>query len=70
VVRSKPAEVDYEFVRIGPDWKFDLAATFPLANAAFSQSAGEGGMTDDEFVFEMIELTTGQPVDASIYERP
>ncbi len=70
MVRSKPTEVDYEFVRVGPDWKFDLAATFPLANAAFSQSAREGGMTDDEFVFEMIELTTGEPVDASIYERP
>lgn len=70
VVRSKPADVDYEFVRVGPDWKFDLAATFPLANAAFSQSAREGGITDDEFVFEMIELTTGEPVDASIYNRP
>jgi hypothetical protein len=70
VVQSRPSDVDYEFVRVGQDWKFDLAATIPLANATFMQTARESGLTEDEFVFELIELTTGTPVDASIYDRP
>lgn len=70
VVRSRPAGVDYEFVKIGQDWKFDLVATFPIIDATLSQSARESGLSDDEFVFELIEATTGEPVDASIYDRP
>jgi hypothetical protein len=70
VVQSRPSDVDYEFVRVGQDWKFDLAATIPLANSTFMQTARESGLTEDEFVFELIELTTGTPVDASIYDRP
>jgi hypothetical protein len=66
----QPSDVDFEFVRVGEDWKFDLAATMPHANAAFSEMARESGLTEDEFVFEMIEILSGERVDASIYNRP
>lgn len=70
VAQSQPTDVDFEFVRVGDDWKFDLAATMPIANATFAELAREEGLTEDEFVFEMIEILSGERVDASIYDRP
>lgn len=70
LVDDEPTGVDWEFVRGEPGWTFDLAAGFPLINETLSQVAAEGGMTEDEFIFEAIELVTGRPVDASVYEQP
>jgi hypothetical protein len=70
VTGSQRSPVDFEFVRVGQDWKFDLAATMPHANAEFSKMARESGQTEDEFIFEMLEILSGERVDASIYNRP
>jgi hypothetical protein len=70
VVDSVPSGVDWEFVRAGSDWTFDLAAGFPLINDTLSQVAAENGMSDDEFIFEAATMVTGLPVDASIFNRP
>lgn len=70
LVGSQPAGADWEFVKAGSDWTFDLAAGFPLANEALAATAADAGMTDDEFIFEAVHMVTGLPVDASIYERP
>lgn len=70
LVDSVPSGVDWEFVRAEPGWTFDLAAGFPLINDTLSQVASEAGMTDDEFIFEAVTMVTGEPVDASIYDKP
>lgn len=70
LVDGEPSGVDWEFVRVGPQWTFDLAAGFPLINDTLSQIAAESGMTDDEFVFDAVSMVTGRPVDASVYEKP
>jgi hypothetical protein len=62
--------VDWEFVRDGSEWTFDLAAGFPLINEALTQVADENGMTEDEFIFAAVEMVTGTPVDVSVYEAP
>lgn len=69
LVDAVPSGVDWEFVRAG-DWKFDLAAGFPLINDTLSQVAAENGMTEDEFIFEAVTMVTGEPVDASVFEAP
>lgn len=70
LVGGEPTGVDWEFVRDGAGWTFDLAAGFPLINEALTQVAAENGLTEDEFIFEAIEMVTGTPVDASVYEAP
>ena len=70
LVDGEPAGVDWEFVRDGSDWTFDLAAGFPLINEALTQVAAENEMTEDEFIFAAIEMVTGTPVDVSVYEAP
>jgi hypothetical protein len=70
LVDAVPSGVDWEFVRTGSDWTFDLAAGFPLINDTLSQVAAENGMTDDEFIFEAVTMVTGEPVDASIFNEP
>lgn len=70
LVDGEPSGVDWEFVRVGSEWTFDLAAGFPLINDTLSQIAAESGMTDDEFVFDAVSMVTGLPVDASVYDRP
>jgi hypothetical protein len=42
----------------------------PHANAAFSEMARESGLTEGDFVFEMIEIVSAERVDASVYNRP
>jgi hypothetical protein len=70
LVNSVPSGVDWEFVRAGSNWTFDLAAGFPLINQTLSQVASESGMTDDEFIFEAVSMVTGKPVDASVFNAP
>lgn len=70
LVRNEPTGVDWEFVRGPSGWTFDLAAGFPLINEALTQVAAENGMTEDEFIFQAIEMVTGTPVDASVYDAP
>lgn len=70
LVDGEPTGVDWEFVRDGSDWTFDLAAGFPLINEALTQVADENGMTEDEFIFAAVEMVTGTPVDVSVYEAP
>ena len=67
---SEPSGVEWEFVRVGPDWTFDLVAGFPLINNTLAQTAAESGMTEDEFVFEAVSLVTGLPVDATVFSAP
>lgn len=70
LVDGEPTGVDWEFVRGGSGWTFDLAAGFPLINEALTQVAAENEMSEDEFIFTAIEMVTGTPVDASVYEQP
>ncbi|MDO3401040.1 MULTISPECIES: hypothetical protein [Mycobacteriaceae] len=70
LVDGEPAGADWEFVRTDAGWTFDLAAGFPLINEALTQVAADGDMTEDEFIFSVVELVTGTPVDASVWEVP
>lgn len=70
LVDGEPAGADWEFVRTDSGWTFDLAAGFPLINEALTQVAADGDMTEDEFIFSVVEMVTGTPVDASVWETP
>ena len=67
---SEPTGVDWEFVRVGPGWTFDLAAGFPLINDTLSQAAAESDLSEDEFVFDAVSMVTGLPVDATVFAAP
>lgn len=69
-VEGEPVGVDWEFVRAGSGWTFDLAAGFPLINEALTQVAADNEMTEDEFIFMAVEMVTGTPVDISVYDAP
>ncbi|MGU3502756.1 hypothetical protein ACLBYA_28490 [Mycobacterium sp. C31M] len=70
LVQGEPAGTDWEFARTSSGWTFDLAAGFPLVNEALQQVAVDGDMTEDEFIFTAVEMVTGSPVDASVWEAP
>lgn len=70
LVQGEPAGADWEFVRTDGGWTFDLAAGFPLVNEALRQVAVDGDMTEDEFIFTAVEMVTGSPVDASVWDVP
>ena len=70
IVDSVPSGVDWEFARTGAGWTFDLAAGFPLINDTLEQVAAESDMTPDEFIFQAVTMVTGEPVDASVYNKP
>lgn len=70
VIAGEPSPVDFEFVQAGPEWKFDLAPTLVMASDVFGSQAAESGLGEDEFIFQIVELATGTPVDSTIFDAP
>lgn len=70
LIGAEPSPVSFEFVQTGSAWKFDLVPTLAMANEVFSSQASEAGLAEDEFIFVVVELATGQPIDATIFDAP
>ena len=62
--------LNWEFRREGGRWRIDLTAPLPIANLALEQAAAESGLPEDDFVFRLIEATTGTQVQEDIWDPP
>ena len=49
----------YEFNKEDNQWKIDLTAIFSLADLVFKQVIAKSGMTENEFLFSMLESLSG-----------
>jgi len=51
-------------------WRLDLVPLMTGANAAFKKLAAESGMSEDSFVFAIVEKMVGRPVPVTIWNPP
>lgn len=70
VVGSTPSPFNYEFVREGDRWLFDIVSLIHATDPVLRQAARQAGRPEDELIFQLVESSTGQRVDASIFARP
>jgi hypothetical protein len=57
----------FEFVKETTKWKINLTSLFPLAEQAFSAMLENSGKSDPDFMQDIIQLVSGQPVNPVIW---
>jgi hypothetical protein len=58
----------YHFYKEDGDWKIDLTSIFDIAAMAFRNMQKESGMTENEFLFTILEMITGKKPGPEIWE--
>jgi len=68
--RGRPTTQSVAFAKEDGVWKFDLTSLFDQSSAAFELMAkGQGGSTAD-FVLNIVQTTSGEPVNQNIWQAP
>lgn len=68
VINGKPEELFYHFYKEEGKWKMDLTSLFPAGTAAFELMAEQSGMEENEYLFLLLEMTSGDEVSDSIWD--
>jgi len=51
-------------------WRVDLTSVFATANTGFKKAQEESGMSEDNFIFKIVETLSGEPVPPTIWNPP
>jgi hypothetical protein len=73
VIREMRTPFRYHFVKEDDGWKFDLTSSMDVLNQAFKSQLEQlgRGLTEEQFLFRMIENTSGKNATKDIWEpRP
>lgn len=68
VSRGKPAPLYFHFYKEDKQWKLDLTALFALSSTGFKKMIEESEETENDFLFNMLEMITGKRPDATIWK--
>ena len=68
IADDKRTQVYFRFYREEGGWKIDLTALFPLAATAFDHMAQMSGLSDNEFLFDILERLTGTKPGPEIWQ--
>jgi hypothetical protein len=59
----------YKFVKSGETWKIDLTSMFSVSEKGLIQLARQQNMTHQEFIYYLLEMTTGKEVNPNIWYK-
>lgn len=57
----------FTFRKENNQWKLDLTSIFSISNLAFQKAIEESGMSEDEFVFYLVEVVSNSTVNNSVW---
>lgn len=66
-VRERATPIVWGFRREDGRWKIDLTSVLPLAASTMAIVADRSGLTEDEFLLEVLERRTGRPATEAIW---
>lgn len=69
-IKEAPTMPAFYFIKEDGQWRLALWQIFPLAIQSLEASAAESGLSEEEFVFFILEQISGTPVNESILEGP
>lgn len=68
LVNDKRSSLYFHFYKENGVWKVDLTSIFDLSNMAFKKMVEESGQTEDDFIFLIIESSSGKKPNSDIWE--
>jgi hypothetical protein len=66
---GKVLPYSYDFYKEGKTWKIDLTSSFPAVSVAFKQVAQSTEMSENEFIFEIMELASAKKVSQDVWNK-
>ena len=68
VSNGQKSPLYFQFNKEEGEWKLDITSLFPASNAGLKQMIESEEMTDNEFIFQTLEMLTGKTVSESIWQ--
>ncbi len=68
VANGTPAPIYFHFYKEEENWKIDLTSIFPVATQAFQRMADESGQDENEYLFMLLEIITGNKPTSEIWQ--
>ncbi len=68
IANGDPAPFYFHFYKEEGQWKIDLTALFPVSTTAFQRMADESGKDENEFLFSILEILTGDKPSGQIWQ--
>lgn len=69
ISRGKKLPYTYDFYKEEKKWKIDLTSSFPAVSLAFQQLIESSERDENEFIFQLMQLSSGKPVDPSVWQK-
>jgi len=68
IANGTPAPAYFHFYEEDGAWKIDLTSIFPTATQAFQQMLDESGEDENEYLFMLLEMVTGEKPNENIWK--
>jgi hypothetical protein len=69
ISNGKKSPLYFHFYKEDEQWKVDLTSIFPMTNIVFKQLAEKSGLSENEYVFTLIEMITGTKPGNEIWNK-
>ncbi|MFN6086371.1 MAG: hypothetical protein ACK476_15765, partial [Fluviicola sp.] len=69
ISNGKKSPLYFHFYKEDELWKVDLTSIFPMTNIVFKQLAEKSGLSENEYVFTLIEMITGTKPGNEIWNK-
>jgi hypothetical protein len=69
MVNGQEAPFYFHFYKEKDIWKIDLTSLFPAVSMAFGKMQKESGMSENQYLFMLLEMTTGKKPGSDIWDK-
>jgi hypothetical protein len=68
IVNKQKTPLDFVFYKENEQWEMDLTSLLPISEMALKKVIEESGQSENEFLFSLLEMTTGTKPDNTIWQ--
>ncbi|MGI9545359.1 MAG: hypothetical protein ACR2MX_19005 [Cyclobacteriaceae bacterium] len=68
IAGGQPAPIHFDFFKEQGNWKIDLTSIFGVSQAALQKVIADSGMTENEFIFQVLEMLTGKQPGKEVWQ--
>jgi hypothetical protein len=69
IANGQKAPFYFHFYKEEDIWKIDLTSLFPIASMAFKKMQQESGMSENQYLFMLLEMITGKKPGSEIWNK-
>lgn len=68
ISNGQKAPFYFDFYKEDKQWKIDLTSLFPISTKAFKKMADDSGQNQNDYLFSLLEMITGNKPDIEIWK--